>query len=198
MSLRFSYSLIAPFYDAAIRRATAKIRVQSLKQLPDKGVSSILVNGIGTGLDLPYLPQNHHYVGLDLTAAMLRRARLRGGNLQIHLVQGDSLNLPFADNCFDHAVLHLILAVVPDPVLCLKETARVVKTGGQILLLDKFLRKNERAWFRRVLNPLAERIATRLDVIFEDVLDSVPGLKVEFDVPVLANGWFRNIRLIKI
>ena len=198
MSLRFSYSLIAPFYDAAIRRATAKIRVQSLKQLPDKGGSSILVNGIGTGLDLPYLPQNHHYVGLDLTAAMLRRARLRNGNLQIHLVQGDCLKLPFSDNCFDHAVLHLILAVVPDPVLCLKETARVVKTGGQILLLDKFLHKNERAWFRRILNPLAARIVTRLDVIFEDVLNSVPGLKVESDVPVLANGWFRNIRLIKI
>ena len=198
MSLRFSYTLIAPFYDAAIRRATAKIRAQSLKHLPDKGGLSILVNGIGTGLDLPYLPPAHDYIGLDLTAAMLRRARLRSGNLQIHLVQGDSLKLPFADNCFDHAVLHLILAVVPDPVLCLKETARVVKTSGQILLLDKFLRKNERARFRRVLNPLAERIATRLDVVFEDVLDSVSGLKVESDVPVLANGWFRNIRMVKI
>lgn len=198
MSLKFSYTLIAPFYDAAIRRATSKIRAQSLKQLPDGGGLSILVNGIGTGLDLPNVPRNHHYVGLDLTAAMLHRARSRSGNLRIHLIQGDSLNLPFADDCFDHVVLHLILAVVPDPVQCLKETARVLKTGGHILLLDKFLRRNERAWFRRAINPLAARIATRLDVVFEDVLESVTGLKVESDVPVLANGWFRSIRLVKI
>jgi phosphatidylethanolamine/phosphatidyl-N-methylethanolamine N-methyltransferase len=198
VSLRFSYTLIAPFYDAAIRRATSKIRAQSLKQLPDGGGLNILVNGIGTGLDLPYLPPTHHYVGLDLTAAMLHRARSRSGNLQIHLIQGDSLNLPFADNCFDHVVLHLILAVVPDPAQCLKETARVLKTGGHILLLDKFLRRNEQACFRRALNPLAARIATRLDVVFEDVLESVTGLKVESDVPVLVNGWFRSIRLVKI
>ena len=198
MSLRFSYTLIAPFYDAAIRRASSKIRAQSLKQLPAGGGLNILVNGIGTGLDLPYLPPTHHYIGLDLTAAMLRRAKSRSSNLQIHLIQGNSLNLPFADNYFDHVVLHLILAVVPDPAQCLKETARVLKTGGHILLLDKFLRRNERAWFRRALNPLAARIATRLDVVFEDVLESVPGLKVESDVPVLANGWFRTIRLVKI
>ncbi|MFI4922696.1 MAG: class I SAM-dependent methyltransferase [Burkholderiales bacterium] len=198
MSLRFSYTLIAPFYDAAIRRATSRIRAQSLKHLPNQGGLRILVNGIGTGLDLPYLPPTHDYVGLDLTAAMLRRARSRSGNLQIHLVQGNSLNLPFADNCFDHVVLHLILAVVPDPVQCLKETARILKTGGQILLLDKFLRRNKRAWFRRALNPLAARIATRLDVVFEDALESVSGLKVESDVPVLVHGWFRNIRLVKI
>jgi ubiquinone/menaquinone biosynthesis C-methylase UbiE len=198
VSLRFSYTLIAPFYDAAIRRATSRIRAQSLKHLPDKGGLRILVNGIGTGLDLPYLPPAHDYIGLDLTTAMLQRARSRSGNLQIHLVQGNSLDLPFADNCFDYVVLHLILAVVSDPVQCLKETARVLKTGGQILLLDKFLRRNERAWFRRALNPLAARIATRLDVVFEDALESVSGLKVESDVPVLAHGWFRNIRLVKI
>ena len=78
-----------------------------------------------------------------------------------------------------------------------KETARVVKSGGSILILDKFLRRGERSYLRRALNPLAARIATRLDVIFEDVLENVPGLKVESDVPVLANKWFRNIRLVK-
>lgn len=198
MSLRFSYTLIAPFYDAAIRRATSGIRAQSLGYLPDKGGLRVLVDGIGTGLDLPYLPPCHHYIGLDLTAVMLRRARSHNSNLQICWVQGDSLNLPFADNSFDHVVLHLILAVVPDPVRCLRETVRVLRSGGSVLILDKFLRRNKRAWLRRALNPLTARIATRLDVVFEDVLDNVPGLRVEFDTPVLAKGWFRNIRLVKI
>lgn len=197
MSLQFNYTLLAPFYDALIRGVFSDIRAQSLKQLPREGDLKILINGIGTGLDLPYLPQNHHYVGLDLTAAMLRRAKRRGGGPRMTCVQGNSLKLPFANNIFDQAVLHLILAVVPDPVQCLKETARVVKSGGSILILDKFLRRGERSYLLRALNPLAARIATRLDVVFEDVLENVPGLKVESDVPVLASGWFRNIRLVK-
>jgi ubiquinone/menaquinone biosynthesis C-methylase UbiE len=197
VSLRFSYTLIAPCYDAFIRPVFSGLRQQSLKQLPGEGPFYILVNGIGTGLDLPYLPQQHHYVGLDLTAAMLERAKRRRGSLSIAFVQGDSLRLPFKTNALDHAVLHLILAVVSDPVQCLKETARVMKSGGNILILDKFLRRGERSVIRKALNPLAARIATRLDVVFEDVLQNVPGLKLESDVPVLARGWFRHIRLIK-
>jgi len=197
VSLRSSYTFIAPYYDAAIRSATAGMRAQSLRQLPQEGGLRILINGIGTGLDLPFLPLAHRYIGLDLTEAMLRRARSRSTKVRINWVQGNSLNLPFPDKCFDHAVLHLILAVVPDPVQCLRETARVLIGGGSVLILDKFLRRNQRAWFRRVLNPLAARIATRLDVVFEDVLDKVPGLRVEFDTPVLLSGWFRNIRLVK-
>jgi ubiquinone/menaquinone biosynthesis C-methylase UbiE len=198
VSLKFSYTLIAPFYDGVIKRASSRIRAQSLGHLPKEGSLSILVNGAGTGLDFSYLPPIHQYIGLDLNAAMLRRAKARSVNLPMCLVQGDSLNLPFADNSFDHVILHLILAVVADPVQCLRETTRVLRSGGSVLILDKFLRRNERAWFRRTLNPLAARVATRLDVIFEDILDSVPGLRLEFDAPVLAKGWFRNIRLVKI
>lgn len=197
MSLRFSYTLIAPCYDAFIRPVFSGIRKQSLNQLPGEGPFNILINGIGTGLDLPFLPQQHHYVGLDLTASMLERAKRRRGSLNIAFIQGDSLKLPFKNNALDHAVLHLILAVVSDPVRCLNETTRVLKTGGSILILDKFLRSGERSIIRRALNPLAARIATRLDVVFEDVLQNVPGLKVESDVPVLAHGWFRNIKLVK-
>ncbi len=197
MSLKFSYSLIAPFYDAAIAGASANIRKKNLLNLPQDGNLSILINGIGTGLDIPYLPHAHHYTGLDLTAAMLKRANARIGKLRIDLVQGNSLALPFANESFDHAVLHLILAVVPDPLACLSETARVLKPGGSVLLLDKFLKPNQKAWFRRALTPLSAQIATRMDVVFEDVLAYVPQLKVISDEPVLAGGWFRAIHLIK-
>lgn len=197
MFLRLSYTLIAPFYDAVIRAASARVRADSLSQLPRQGNLRILLNGIGTGLDLPHLPPTHGYVGVDITAAMLKRAKPRMANLRINLVQGNSLTLPFADASFDHAVLHLILAVVPDPVHCLKESARVVRPGGTILILDKFLRPGQGAYLRRALNPLSARIATRLDVVFEEVLAQVPELKLEADRPVLARGWFRSIRLVK-
>jgi len=200
MSLRHTYTFIAPLYDAAIAAASAGVRAQSLKQLPQlpqQGDLNIFINGIGTGLDLPYLPLCHRYTGLDLTAAMLSRAKPRAKNLRLSLVQGDSMKLPFASESFDHAVLHLILAVVPDSLACLREAARVLKPGGRMLILDKFLQPGETAWLRRALNPLVRRVATRLDVVFEEVLAGVPGLKLEADVPVLAGGWFRSIRLVK-
>ena len=198
MSLKLSYSLLAPFYDALIRNATAAMRQKNLQQLPPTGTLSILVNGIGTGLDVPYLPPQHRYVGLDLTAAMLARVKPKLNGHVLDLVQGNSLALPFADQCFDHAVLHLILAVVPDPLACLKETARTLKSGGSVFILDKFLKPRQHAWMRRAISPLTAQIATRMDVVFEDILAQVPQLKLMTDEPALLGGWFRMIRLEKI
>jgi|SRR4051794_18352475 len=197
MSLRRSYTVIAPLYDALLATAGTGLRAASLEQLPKEGNQSILISGIGTGLDIPHLPAGHRYTALDITAAMLVRAKTRIGTLDMHLVQGDSMALPFADECFDQVVLHLILAIVPDGRACLEETARVLKPGGKVLILDKFLKPGETAWFRRILNLLSQHLVTRLDVVFEPVLSSVPQLKVEADVPVLAGGWFRSIRLVK-
>jgi ubiquinone/menaquinone biosynthesis C-methylase UbiE len=105
--------------------------------------------------------------------------------------------LPFADGHFDHVVLHLITAVVPDPTRCLAEAARVLKPGGTIILFDKFLHQGQSAPVRRLLTPLSRRIATRMDVIFEEVLLAAPELEIISDVPLLAGGWFRGIVLKK-
>ncbi len=197
MSLKYSYTLIAPFYDAAIARATQAARARSLAALP-KEAGHVLLAGVGTGLDLPHLAPQHHYVGLDLNQAMLRRALPRAGHVDFVPVQGDAQRLPFADASFDSAVLHLILAVVPQPAHCFAEIERVVKPGGQVLVFDKFLRRGQSAILRRLINPLVRRVATRLDVVFEDLLSEAPGLTLEHDQPALAGGWFRMIRLRKL
>jgi ubiquinone/menaquinone biosynthesis C-methylase UbiE len=105
--------------------------------------------------------------------------------------------LPFSDAQFDHVVLHLITAVVPQPELCLREAARVLKVGGTIILFDKFLQPQQTAWLRRALTPISRHIATRMDVVFEEVLSAVPDLEVVSDVPLMAGGWFRGITLLK-
>jgi len=197
LSLKHSYTLIAPFYDAAIERATRAARKRSLAALPEKP-GCVLLAGVGTGLDLPHLPPQHHYVGLDLNQAMLRRALPRVGKVEFAPVQGDAQRLPFADASFDSAVLHLILAVVPEPAHCFAEITRVLKPGGQVLVFDKFLRRGQPALLRRMANPLVRRIATRLDVVFEDLLAEAPNLALEHDQPALAGGWFRMIRLRKL
>lgn len=197
-TLKRSYSLIAPFYDMVVSRPLLRARTQSLRSLPTEVAGKVLLSGIGTGLDLPLLPKLHHYTALDFNAAMLSRAKPRAEGLQVEWVLGDSMGLPFADGHFDHVVLHLILAVVPQPVQCLGEAARLLKPGGTIIIFDKFLRPQQPALLRRALNPLLRRIATRMDVVFEDVLREVPQLKVVSDVPLFAGGWFRGIVLQKL
>ena len=196
MSLRSSYTRLAPVYDWLIGPALARVRARSLARLPAAG-AHIFLNGIGTGLDLPLLPATHRYTALDLTRAMLDRAQQRRGKLDVQWVQGDSQRLPFRDDSFDHVLLHLILAIVPDSRAALRESARVVRTGGKLFVLDKFLRRGEAALLRRMLNPLMRRIATRTDVVFEDVLAGVNGLRVIDDQPAMAGGWFRLITLEK-
>lgn len=195
--LRWSYSLIAPLYDLVVSRPLLRARTQSLRSLSADVTGKVLLSGIGTGLDLPLLPELHHYTALDFNAAMLERAKPRGAGLQVEWVLGDSMALPFADAHFDHVVLHLILAVVPQPAQCLSEAARVLKSGGTIIIFDKFLRPQQTALLRRALNPLTRRIATRMDVVFEEVLSVVPQLQKVSDVPLLAGGWFRGIVLQK-
>ena len=197
MSLKASYTLLAPLYDCIVGPPLARIRQTSLARLPSHGGLTVLIDGIGTGLDLPLLPAAHRYLGLDLTRAMLNQAPPRRGALDLTLVQGDSQCLPFRAAAFDIVVMHLILAIVPDPARALREVARVLKPGGRVLLLDKFLRRGERAPLRRLLSPLTARLATRLDVVFEDVLAAAAGLTLVSDQPALARGWFRSIELRK-
>ena len=198
MSLKASYTLLAPLYDIVIDPPLRRIREASLARLPSGPSLAVLINGIGTGLDLPLLPAVHRYTGLDLTRAMLDRAQPRRAALELELVQGDSQRLPFAAATFDVVVMHLILAIVPDPARALLEAARVLKPGGRVLLLDKFLQPGQHAPLRRMLSPLTARIATRLDVVFEEVLAAVTGLAMVSDQPVLARGWFRSIELRKV
>ncbi len=194
MALDRSYRFFAPVYDLFIRRASESARAASLARLPAGAGARILVVGIGTGLDTPHLPPGNAYVGIDLTAAMLARVPPRD---DLALVRGDAMRLPFADSAFDFVVLHLIVAVVPRPDRCLAEAERVLKPGGHAFVLDKFLRRGERAPLRRALNALSRHVATRLDVVFEEALAAAPRLAVESDEPVLAGGWFRSIALAK-
>lgn len=196
--LRMSYSLIAPLYDIVIERPMREARKTSLAALPTDAPKKVLVSGIGTGLDLPYLPALHHYSALDFNPAMLSRAKAREETLNVDFILGDSMDLPFGDAQFDHVVLHLIVAVVPEPQRCLAEAVRVLKPGGTILLFDKFLHEGQQALLRRLLNAVTRRIATRMDVVFEEVLRAAPELKIESDVPALGGGWFRRIMLRKI
>ena len=198
MTLRYSYTLFAPFYDAFVARFTAAARRDSLRRLGESTPAQVLLVGVGSGLDLPLLPTGPCYTGLDLTPAMLARARRKAValGLTIALDEGDARRLPYGDATFDAVVLHLILAVTPHPEQVLAEAARVLRRGGRILILDKFLRPGQTAPLRRLISPLLGLLATRTNVVFENVLAQTPGLTLVSNQPALAGGWFRSIELL--
>ena len=198
MELQNSYSLLAPVYDAIVGRGSQDMRKASLASLAPVDKKSILLAGIGTGLDINHLPMGAHYTGIDITPAMLRRAKHRvADRTDIQLVQGNVMALPHADESFDHVVLHLILTVAPVPEKTLAEACRVLRVGGSITIVDKFLRPGERAPFRRLINPVLRRIATQTNIVFEPLLSRHPELHLLEDEPRLLGGWFRRILLTK-
>ncbi len=204
MALKHSYTLIAPFYDTLVSAPFDAYRIKSLLRLKDTRNKKILINGIGSGLDIPHLPINASYIGTDITPAMLQRAKNRAAHntsnppLDIHFQLADSQVLPFENEHFDAIIMHLILAVVPKPELALQEACRVLKPGGRIYIFDKFLKPGQLAIVRRLLNIIARHIATRTDVVFEKVLNTCPQLKTIHNKPAFAKGWFRFIELEKL
>lgn len=199
MSLKHSYHFLAPIYDSMVAKATHPMRAKSLQRLGGSSDESILLMGVGTGLDFPLLPSGPSYTGIDITPAMLKKARTRlQPDKDITLHEGDVQQMPYAENSFDIVIMHLILAVVPDPQSALQEAQRVVKPGGRILILDKFIRPGQLAPMRRLINLFIRHIATRTDVVFEHLLINTPSLKLLKDETAMAGGWFRYIELQKV
>lgn len=79
-------------------------------------------------------------VGLDFSPEMLAvaRRRFRGDSPRdwIELVEGDALELPFADNSFDCAATGFALRNVTDIGRVIAEMTRVVKPGGRVVGLE--------------------------------------------------------------
>jgi len=70
-------------------------------------------------------------------------------------MEGDVQALSFPDNFFDTSVATFVFCSVPDPVLGLQELRRVVKPGGQILLLEHVrIDRPVIGYLMDVLNPL--------------------------------------------
>ncbi len=79
-----------------------------------------------------------HVVGADFVERMVRigRAKALDEGVPIDFQVGDALALPLADDTFDVASIAFGIRNVDDPVACLAEMGRVVKTSGCVVVLE--------------------------------------------------------------
>jgi len=157
------YTAWAPAYDL-LAAPFAPVRRRSIGRLGLARGERVLLVGAGTGLDLDALPPGVAVTAVDLTPAMLAKLRARARRLGVAVdarVMNAQAMTGLADASYDAAVLHLILAVVPDPVACVRETARVLRPGGRAVILDKFLPDDARTPLAlRLLSPVLSCFGT--------------------------------------
>jgi ubiquinone/menaquinone biosynthesis C-methylase UbiE len=109
----------------------------------------------------------------------------------------DGQSLDFENEVFDKVILHLILAVIPDPIRCIKEVERVLKKGGEIAVFDKFVRKGRKLSFKRnILNPVTNLLFSDITRDFYTIINHTQ-LTVTSDTEANLNGNFRRIKASK-
>ena len=146
MNRRATYQRIARWYDLLDAPFERK-RYQPLRPLLFAGLSGrILDAGMGTGRNIPFYPEGSPVVGIDLSPAMMDRARRRGAELarDVTFMEMDVMNTSFEDNSFDAVVSSFLFCVLAPEhqVPALKELARICKPDGEIRLLEYSYSKN--------------------------------------------------------
>ncbi|WP_299233487.1 class I SAM-dependent methyltransferase [uncultured Halomonas sp.] len=192
---RRRYSLYAPIYDAVARRAFRRARRIALSQVHWQRGMRVLVVGAGTGLDLYFLPRDVELHASDLAPAMVRRLARRAESLDMDVQTRvlDAERLEYPDDHFDVVVMHLILAVMPDPQRGLDEARRVMRPDGQLCVLDKFQADDRPAGVgRRALNALTSTIATDITRQARPLLEA-GGFVIEQDTPVMMGSLVRAL-----
>lgn len=192
---RVRYGLYAPIYDIVADHVFRQPRRQSLSQVEWQPDMRVLLVGAGTGLDLPWLPDDIALYATDLSPAMVQRIRQRAERLgrKVQIAEMDAERLTYPDSHFDVVIMHLVLAVIPDPARGLSEAYRVLKDGGQLCVLDKFQSDERPAGFaRRTLNAFTSAIATDITRQARPLLEDA-GFVIERDTPVLMGSLIRAL-----
>ncbi len=142
-AVRAAYQRWAGVYDAVFGGISAFGRrraVAAVNRLPGTRVLEV---GVGTGLALPHYETTKRITGIDLSGAMLAKARQRVTRASMPhveaLLEMDAEETSFPDASFDIAVAMFVASVVPNPRRLLGELKRVVRPGGQILFVNHFL-----------------------------------------------------------
>jgi phosphatidylethanolamine/phosphatidyl-N-methylethanolamine N-methyltransferase len=167
------YSFYSPFYDHVFGHLLGPGRRQAFKYLGLKPDQKVLEIGVGPGSTLEFYPPRTEFVGIDISAPMIAKAREKaeklnsGSTYKFHVM--DAAQLEFPDNSFDAIMSAYVITTVQDPHRVCREILRVVKPGGRIIVVNHTRGQKGGYWDRLedLMAPLFVRIGftTDLDVI---------------------------------
>ena len=152
--VREMFAKIAPRYDLLNHVLSANIdkrwrrRVVARFQALLANHGRILDVGCGTG-DLSILlfeKTGAQVTGIDFCGPMLKLAQTKAPQLQF--IEGDALNLPFAEASFDGLTIGFALRNLADVERGLRELLRVLKPNGHLAILE----------FSQPVNPVFARL----------------------------------------
>jgi phosphatidylethanolamine/phosphatidyl-N-methylethanolamine N-methyltransferase len=174
------YETLARVYDDCFDWALGPGRRVAVGRLGVEPGQRVLEIGVGTGLSLPHYPRHCHVTGIDISEAMLERARNRAEDLDRHDIDlrvMDAHELTYPDATFDHVVAPYVISVVPEPRRVMGEIRRVCKPGGTVIVVNHFHNRNRVVGLvEGLLTPASQWIGFRMNVPLEHVTET-PGLE---------------------
>lgn len=143
---RRAYARWAPSYDFTFGKVAEAGRRKAVGHLNQLAAGAkVLEAGVGTGISLPFYGRHLAVTGIDLSPEMLAKARARVARERLSQVEAitemDAARLDFPDASFDAVVAMYVLTVVPDPAAVMAELSRVVKPGGEVIVVNHFSEK---------------------------------------------------------
>jgi phosphatidylethanolamine/phosphatidyl-N-methylethanolamine N-methyltransferase len=166
-----AYDKWAPVYDLVFGPVFERGRAAAIDAAERIG-GRILEVGVGTGISLPYYCDKNRICGVDISEPMLVKARERVAELGLSQVEGlwvmNAEQLDFPDASFDVVMAQYVITTVPNPEATLDEFARVLKPGGEIILVSRVgaeagLRRSLEKWFA----PATRKLGWRTQFAFE-------------------------------
>ena len=199
-----AYGRWAPVYDLVFGKVFDAGRQSTIAEA-DKIGGRILDVGVGTGLSLSDYSRSTRICGVDISEPMLRKAQQRVraeklGNVEMLSVM-DAKNLAFPDVFFDAVVAQYVITAVPDPEGTLDEFVRVLKPGGELILVNHIgAESGPRRAFELAFAPLARRLGWRPEFPWERLVkwaSTHGGIRLAERRPMPPMGHFSLIRYRK-
>jgi phosphatidylethanolamine/phosphatidyl-N-methylethanolamine N-methyltransferase len=162
-----AYDRWAPIYDLVFGGVFSKGRRAAIVATNAIG-GRVLEVGVGTGISLPQYGAHLRVFGTDISERMLRKAKARVADLGLKNVEGlavmDAEKLEFPDNSFDVVMAQYVVTAVPNPEAALDEFARVLRPGGEMILLSRVSADaGMRRFIEQRLQPVVRRLGFRTE-----------------------------------
>jgi phosphatidylethanolamine/phosphatidyl-N-methylethanolamine N-methyltransferase len=200
-----AYDRWAPIYDLVFGGVFSKGRRAAIAATNNIG-GRVLEVGVGTGISLPQYAPNLRIFGTDISEGMLRKARARVADQRLMNVEGlavmDAEKLEFPDASFDVVMAQYVVTAVPNPEAAMDEFARVLRPGGEIILLSRVgADAGMRHFIEQRLQPVVRQLGFRTDFAWSRYTNWVAGargMELAERRPVPPLGHFSLIRFRKL